>query len=680
MSFLFPTFLIALAAAAVPVLIHMFNFRRFKRLRFTNVKFLREIRQETDSRSKIKHWLILAARVLTLVFLVLAFARPYIPSGNETAVSEGNLVGIYIDNSYSMGGPGTEGTLLDQALQKARQIASGYPLDTRFQLVTNDFKGEHSRWVSRGEFFDLLEEVSLAPPVRTLDQVLLRVKDSFQDEPASARRVYVISDFQKNFIPAAAPAPADSTLHLSRVMVRGAEMANVSIDSAWFISPAHQAGNLEELVVRLRNYSDKPVENVPLKLLINGRQEAIGDVSLLPRAVLNDTLVFRPEQAGWKRGELAITDHPINFDDRFYLSYRVAPRINVLLIRGAVTGNYLKALFGQDNFIELSTNSERSIDYGLIPENDLVILSGVSAISSGLAGRLKEFVEQGGDLVVFPPLSGELPGYNDFLAQVQADTYDSISRQPNQVVRLNLEQDIFRDVFERMPRNPDLPRVQQYLRLNSSSRTSKESLLVMRGNDDLLARYASGKGAVYLSAVPLDENVSNFPRHALFVPLLYRMALLSMQNYPLYYTIGEDQSVQAGSLELSERNNYRISKGDFEMIPSVRNRGSGSEVFVSDQVREPGNYTLSGQNEEELAVFAFNNAKTESDLAYFTDAELKGFDEAGSVIGPGGGSLERLVAVENFGIQLWKYCVVLALIFLAAEIILIRIWPVAPKI
>ncbi|QEC53404.1 hypothetical protein [Anseongella ginsenosidimutans] len=457
-------------------------------------------------------------------------------------------------------------------------------------------------------------------------------------------------------------------------------MANVSIDSAWFISPAHQAGNLEELVVRLRNYSDRSVENVPLKLLVNGRQEAIGDISLPARTGLNDTLIFRPEEAGWKRGELAITDHPIIFDDRFYFSYRVAPRINVLLIRSAAAGNYLETLFGEDEFIELTINSESGIDYGLIPENNLVILSGLSAISSGLAGRLKEFVEQGGDLLVFPPLSGGLPGYNDFLAQVHADTYDSISRQPNQVVRLNLEQDIFRNVFERMPRNPDLPRVQQYLRLNNSSRTSKESLLTMRGNDDLMARYASGKGAVYLSAVPLNERVSNFPRHALFVPLLYRVALLSMQNYPLYYTIGEDQSVQAGSLELSERNNYRIRKDDFEMIPSIRNRDSGSEVFVSDQVREPGNYILSGPHDEELAVFAFNNAKTESDLAYFSDAELEGYGEAGSVISSGGGSLERLVAVENFGIQLWKYCVVLALVFLAAEIILIRIWPATPKI
>lgn len=680
MSFLFPTFLIALAAAAVPVLIHLFNFRKFRRLRFTNVKFLQEIRLETDSRSKIKHWLILAARVLTLVFLVLAFSRPYIPSDVRQVAGAANLVGIYIDNSYSMAGPGSEGTLLDQALQKARQIASGYPLNTRFQLLTNDFKGAHRRWVNKDEFTDLLAEVSISPPVRTLDQVLLRMKDSFEQEAAGARRVYIVSDFQKNFIPSSQTARADSALQLSMVMVSGAEMANVAIDSAWFISPVHQAGSLERLVIRLRNYSDQAVGNVPLKLLINGTQESIGSVSLLPRASLNDTLVYRPEQAGWKQGELLITDHPITFDDRFYFSYRVVPRVKVLLIRGAGARNYLDALFSEDEFIELSVNGENSIDYSLIPENNLVILNGISDISSGLAGRLAEFVEQGGDLAIFPSLSSRMAGYNEFLSKLRADTYDSISRQPNQVVRLNTEQAVFRDVFERIPRNPDLPRVQQYFRLNKNSQTLKESLLVMRGNDDLMASYASGEGRVYLSAIPLDEDVSNFPRHALFVPMLYRMALLSMQNYPLYYTLGADQSLQAGSLELSDRSSYRIRKADFEMIPSVRDGGAGSEVFVSDQIPEPGNYTLTGPQREELAVFAFNNDKQESDLSYFGENALENRLEAGAVISPEEGSLERLVSVENFGIQLWKYCVVLALFFLAAEILLIKIWPAAPKL
>src|SRR3546814_341148 len=145
---------------------------------------------------------------------------------------------------------------------------------------------------------------------------------------------YVVSDFQKNFMKSPASTIPDSSFDLSLMMVNGAEMANIAIDSAWFISPAHQVDGLEKLVVRLRNYSDSPAPGVSLKLLIDGRQESLGNNALPARTAVNDTLVFRSGSPGWKRGELSIVDYPITFDDRFYFSYRVSQKINVLLING----------------------------------------------------------------------------------------------------------------------------------------------------------------------------------------------------------------------------------------------------------------------------------------------------------------------------------------------------------
>src|SRR5690606_2721599 len=118
----------------------------------------------------------------------------------------------------------------------------------------------------------------------TLDQIMLGMEDAFEGEPEEIRQGYLISDFQKSFLPDPGRPVQDTTLRLSLVMVEGAPMANLAIDSVWFISPAHQAGNLEKLVVKVQNYSDEPVEDVPLKLVINGQQEAIGNVSVLARA------------------------------------------------------------------------------------------------------------------------------------------------------------------------------------------------------------------------------------------------------------------------------------------------------------------------------------------------------------------------------------------------------------
>ncbi|MBL0031994.1 MAG: BatA domain-containing protein [Bacteroidetes bacterium] len=80
MQFIYPEFLFALSVLAIPIIIHLFNFRRFKKIYFTNVRFLKEIKQDTQSKSKLKHLLVLLSRLLALTFLVLAFAQPFIPA------------------------------------------------------------------------------------------------------------------------------------------------------------------------------------------------------------------------------------------------------------------------------------------------------------------------------------------------------------------------------------------------------------------------------------------------------------------------------------------------------------------------------------------------------------------------------------------------------------------------
>src|SRR5580693_1927873 len=99
MNFLFPSFLYALSAVSIPILIHLFNFRRYKKLYFSNVRFLKEVVQESRSRSRLKHWLVLLCRILIVVFLVLAFAQPFIPVKQGFTGAGNKAVSIFVDNS-----------------------------------------------------------------------------------------------------------------------------------------------------------------------------------------------------------------------------------------------------------------------------------------------------------------------------------------------------------------------------------------------------------------------------------------------------------------------------------------------------------------------------------------------------------------------------------------------------
>ena len=168
MSFLYPAFLWGLAALAIPIIIHLFSFRRFKTVYFSNVKFLKEVKEETSSRSNLKHLLVLIARMLAITFLVLAFAQPFLPKDDTEVIRGSQVVSVYIDNSFSMDAIGDQLSLLDKAKQKAREIVQAYGPEDKFNLVTNEFEGKHQRMVSRDIFLNYLEDVQISPAVKNV--------------------------------------------------------------------------------------------------------------------------------------------------------------------------------------------------------------------------------------------------------------------------------------------------------------------------------------------------------------------------------------------------------------------------------------------------------------------------------------------------------------------------------
>jgi len=199
MQFVNPLYLFGLLAVAIPILIHLFNFRRFRKVYFTNVRFLQELKQQTQKQSQLRHLLILAVRILAITAIVMAFAQPYIPySDRQAKISARNAVSIFVDNSFSMEAVGSNGTLLDESKQKAREIVSAYKSTDLFQLLTCDFEGSHQRMVTRDEFFTMLEEVKVSPSVRTFSEIVRRQYDLLKSESSARRASYLVSDFQKS--------------------------------------------------------------------------------------------------------------------------------------------------------------------------------------------------------------------------------------------------------------------------------------------------------------------------------------------------------------------------------------------------------------------------------------------------------------------------------------------------
>jgi hypothetical protein len=577
---------------------------------------------------------------------------------------------MQVRNSYSMQTLNSEGVLLDEAKEKAKEIVSAYGINDRFQLLTQDFEGKHQRLLSRDEFNDAVDAVKIGPQSRDLQQIINRQQSLLNTQPNAIKSICIISDFQKN-ITNGQPIKTDSSTHINLVQLKASSLPNVAVDSAWLLSAVHRPGESEKLVVRMHNYADSIAEKIPLKVLINGDTKALGSYTVNPRSAQNDTLAFSGLQAGWQRGEITLQDNPVTFDNQFYFSFNVKQQLPVLLIDDGIPNTYLKAVFAADAFFAVRDVPAGNVDYAWLSAYPLIVLSDIRSVSTGLAQQLKVYVQKGGTLVVFPAADADLASYLSLLQPMNAVYPEKLIISATKVSSINLQNQVFKNVFDSFPQNPDLPVVKKYYQL-SAPRGRNENLMSLPGDQPFWAEDISGSGKVYVSSVPLSDDFSNLQHHALFLPVMFRIALLSGHDQPLFYTIGHDESIEIAPLQTNEKQLLKLVKDSISIIPDVRQQEGSTVLYTSDQVQQNGTYDLKRQDST-IAVLAFNDNHSESDLSYFTESDLiKFMPKATNILHGGKGSLKNAVSEINIGLQLWKLCIILALIFLAAEIVLLR--------
>jgi len=678
MSFVYPGFLFGLLALSIPVIIHLFQFRRFRKVYFSNVRFLQQLSDESKKQSKLKHLLILLARMLALAALVMAFARPYIPVEDSRIVAEGHAVGVYIDNSFSMDALARQGRLLDEAKDRAREVASLYQPTDRFLLLTNDFEGRHQRFVSREEFLSMVDEVSLSPAIRTIGEVMERKQELFSGEPFEGRRAYLLSDFQKSTAGFDELEPDTTIMHYF-LPLRAQRSDNVFVDSCWFETPVMLARQTATLNVRVRNDSEQSLENQPLRLYIDGVQRTVASYDLQPGGYSDIELSWTVSGDGIQQGYVEILDYPVTFDDRLYFSYRITTGIPVLTIDRQSPSPYLNALFGRDTTFSYSNMPEFSVDFSRFAQKDLIILNGLNRIPAGLSMELRRFVEEGGSLAVIPGENLDIGSYNEFLSALGTDTYSRLDTNSMRVTSLNELHELFTGVFEEIPENIDLPRTRKHYVLSRGVRSPGEYLMQLQNGNPFITAHQTGNGRVYLFSAPLKDEFSNFQRHAVFVPTLVNMALQSRAFQQLYHTIGDDAPLTIRGATPGPEQVFNIRGDEFEMIPEQRRAGNRLQLFVHDQLKEAGNYGLYS-GESPLKGVSFNYDRRESFLETYSVSELEDLmrdHELGQItriVDASEAAFGQALQEASTGRQLWRLFLILALAFLLTEVALLRFW------
>ncbi|MFN0216085.1 MAG: BatA domain-containing protein [Saprospiraceae bacterium] len=692
MQFLFPAFLAAIAVISIPIIIHLFYFRRFKRVYFTNVRFLKEVKEETSNRQKLRNLMVLLMRCLAIIAMVLAFAQPFIPLSSGVKKGE-RAVSIFVDNSFSMNALSQDAPLLELAKQRARDIVSAYNLADRFQILTNDFEGRDQRLISKEDALSRIEEIRNSPASRELSKVLIRQQQCFNTGKQENKTAYLVSDFQTNI--ADVTNFRDTIIDVKLVPMRAVQERNVSVDSAWFENPVQILNQPANLVVKLSNRSDDAASDLRLSLQHDGQTKPVGAISIPARSSRLDTVSFTILHAGWHEARLSVTDYPIQFDDDYYLSFHVAERINVLAVNGLSDNKYLNNAFLGAKYFHLDNADARSLDYSRFANYQLIILNELTTISSGLANELKTFCQNGGNVLAFPTQTADLDSYNAFLQNFAAGNLGAYEPTPRQASQVNTEEFVFRDVFLNKSANLRLPNTQGNFKIAPAR---GEQILSYRDGSALLSKFPQGEGALYFSAAPLNEQISDLVRNGeIFVPMLFKMAIAGTKSRQIAYTIGKDEVLESKhQVSASGETNYKLRAVDgssstanpppstvhrppsVEFIPEQRIFGSRVLLTPGTQLQDAGWYQLRLQGDSTLAEFAFNYNRKESDLRFKTDDILaEGLPKNMTVLATSAeANFSQVVDEQERGIVLWRWCVVFALLFLALEVLFLRLWKV----
>jgi hypothetical protein len=656
--------LYALALVAIPIIIHLFNFRKFKTVYFSNLRFLKSVKEKTKSQSQLKHLLILLSRVLAISSIVFAFAQPYLPESNTNKKVNKQAASIYIDNSFSMEAENQSGRLLQTAQKQALAIAQAYSNSDELYFLDNQFKAIHQRSLNQEQFYEAVNSLESFANTPTLNQIFKRQKNTLQNSLSQQKDIYIISDFQQQ-ISDIEWQISDSLYSIRLLPLEGYQKGNVFIDSCWLHNPNPQIKTNIKLYVRLKSLKTEPTE-VNLSLSIDQEQKALANALINQQEIIE--LNFSLEEPSWHNGILSIQDYPISFDDTYYFSFEIKPQIKVQHIYQNQAHPSIKKLFDQDDYFQYSTQNVLQLNHNSIAQQQLLILDGLEQLTSGLQQSIRSGLQKGMSVLIFPSLEMDIEDYKRFCNSLGIGYYSQLNNQPIKIKDLDYNHPLFEGVFETFEKTLNFPQVKAYFDLSQNNRTRATSLLNFENNKSFFSVFPHDKGNLYLSSVGLDPSFGNFSQHALFVPILYNIASFSGGQQRLAYTIGH-HSIPFQKAGYNQP--YNLSQGNFECIPDVRANG----LYVGQHLMRSGHYLLRDKEQKEMAYLSFNYDRKESDLKTISREDLeqsiKDYPNV-MLIDESIDSLSTYIQQLNKGTALWQYFILLSLIFLILETLLIR--------
>lgn len=634
MQFKHPELLYALCLLLIPIIVHLFQLRRFQKVNFTNVAFLKEVTQQTRKSSQLKKWLTLLTRLALLACIIIAFAQPF--TANTNTFNKPQETVIYLDNSFSMQAQGEQGELLKRAVQ---DIIDNVDAEQNISVLTNteSFKNTTIKSITN-ELLQLQYNANQLP----YDIALLKAKQLFSKQPNSVKHVIYVSDFQQqkqgfNTI-------SDSTTQVHYVQLEPENISNVAIDTAYI--SATTPSQLE-LTVGLSNHGS-PIENVPVSLFNKDNLIAKTAVSITDEATTTFTL---PRHQNIQ-GKLSIDDTNLQFDNSLFFNINTPKNINVLAVN-ETDDAFLKKLYNPNEFNYTST-ALSALNYNVIASQHLIILNELPTIPEALSNTLKTFMSNGGYVVVIPAKNSNLNSYNHFV-----NTFKAATDTEKRITTINFDHPLYANkVFEKRVDNFQYPKVNYGYTLGN---TSSANILSFADNSPFLSQ----QGNAFIFASPLHTKATNFKQSPLIVPTFYNMAKQGLQLPNLYYTVGKSNTYDV-AVNLQQDGVLALENKVENIIPQQHYFNNKVAITTDELPEQAGIFNVKNKTET-LQQVSYNFNRDESVLRYL-DLEALNSDSASNTIAK---VFTTLKSETNIN-ALWKWFVIFALVFLIIEMLILK--------
>lgn len=669
MNFQHSWFLWALLFLVVPILVHLFNFRKYQKIFFTNTKLIRELLEDTKKSSELKKKLILASRLLALLCLILAFAQPLFNSKTKNVNTFQSVVSIYVDNSYSMEANSFGKSQLEWAKEHALDILNSSKDKSTYQIISNDFNGNQLQLLSYNEALKELDKIQLSSKKGDFNKVFLKQEKTLESQSNSSKYFYWISDFQ-TYQTTKIENPKKYDIHA--IPLLNSSVNNVYIDTAFLNAELLKLNQEVQLICKIKRQSTSNEIKSLVSFSLNETMKSEHEIIWENQIEKWDTFRFKLMKDKWNIVKLSIAGVNFLFDNNYYQTFFIQPKPIVTILNQGADTKFIQNAFNADDNFEVHTNSGSTTLPNEKMISNLLIMNQIASPGIEWSKEVQDFIKSGKNVVIFLNNNSSLSHYNTVFNELGLNTIQQKNTQNVIVKNINTNDNLLKNIFSKFDFNSDFPYSNLYFTLDGYSKRAKEVLISFNTGQPFLVKYSRiGEGNIYLFTSSIDEMYSNIVRSSVFAPLMFKLGNISNSTTNFSYIINQNSSISIPMSTSNSEKVFYLKSKDMEVIPAQRQEGSILSVFFKDEIHHDGIYRLEEKDGKNTYQLALNFSRDESIMKFLTEKELMSIYENSNVklMNP-----KEIISKhkENMdGNYLWKYLLGLSLLFLIFEMLLI---------